>query len=134
MTDTTTSQPLSDLTPGKLVQLRNETLERATQHAKAEKAERAAAAEIEHELQERMFKLGVDKIAAGGQTITLATDRKAEVVDWEALYEYIIDNREPFLLQKRLIGKSAVEFENIRGEPLPGVHMNDVAVLRFRKS
>lgn len=88
---------------------------------------------LEMEMIVRLEEQGMTKASTDVGTASITEEVLPQVVDWEALYEYIRDNDAFYLIQKRPATSAFRElFQS--GQPTPGVEKYTKKSISLRKS
>jgi hypothetical protein len=112
--------------------------------------ERKKAAEVEHEKAMAPFVDALDKLSRAmlkklhdeGQTSSktlhgtayVYTQKTSNIVDFDALWAYIVENDKPELLQRRLTISEVEALNEANPEaPVPGVHVDAIQTVRVKK-
>lgn len=88
--------------------------------------------EVDYRILSYLEDQNLDKISMAGNTAIRAEKKVANVGDWDALFNYIADNRAFHLLQRRVSNNVAVEALEL-GETLPSVELQTFNDLGFRR-
>jgi len=97
-----------------------------------EKAIQARITAAETELMETMEAQGVDKSTGKLATVSISSSLTGNVVDWDALWAYIIKNKFTHLLQRRTSEPAIRELFETKGK-VPGVEPFTKKKLNIRK-
>jgi hypothetical protein len=77
---------------------------------------------------------GVSKTAIPGiGSATATTSEVIQVIDWDAMYAYINETKQPYLLQRRIVGSSISEIL-AANEDVPGIEVIEKTALSFRRN
>lgn len=121
-------RPTSDII-AELVEVRNERRQIALRDKELVEKYRS----LEMEMIVRLEEQGMTKASTDTGTASITETVLPQVVDWEALYEYIRDNDAFYLLQKRPATSAFRElFQS--DQPTPGVEQYTKKSISLRKS
>ena len=81
-------------------------------------------ANIEKDLIDFMSAQGLNKLTSAGLTMSMKMQEIPAVEDWDALYEYVYENRAGYLFQRRLTAANAKELRDA-GTEVPGIRWID---------
>lgn len=101
--------------------------------AKEASAIKAVREECEREVLNYMKALGLERSGIGAANVMVQTKRHPQVKSWDLVYEFMLQNNAPYILQKRVLASAIEEFESL-GEPVPGIEFyeEDQLVVRRR--
>lgn len=87
---------------------------------------------LEAQVLEELQRQGTESARSSLATATVSESVVPNVTDWEAFYQYIIDTRQPYLLERR---PSVVIYRDLlqAGEEVPGVSPFTKTSLSLRK-
>jgi hypothetical protein len=89
---------------------------------------------IEAEFENRMLNEGVDKVSTPHGTVSFKITKSASCGDWGSLYTYIVDNHRFDLLHKRVSTDAVNLILEDTGSLPPGVALNSVRKVNFRRT
>lgn len=75
---------------------------------------------LESDLIDFMSAQGLNKVTSEGLTMSMKLQEIPAVEDWDALYDYVYDNRAGYLFQRRLTAVHAKELRD-SGCDIPGI-------------
>ena len=87
---------------------------------------------IEIELQNELQAIGLDKFSTKQVAITMTSADVPNIEDLEEFYNYIIENRAPYLLQSRPSATAMAEIWN-SGQEIKGVSKVNKVTIRTKK-
>ena len=88
---------------------------------------------LELELLQRLDSQGMKQAATDGGTATITKTILPNVVDWDALWQHIVDTRGFHLLQRRPAAAAFREL-NSSGEKVPGIDAYEQRTISLRKA
>ena len=87
--------------------------------------------ELDRELMMRLDEQGLSRTANDKASVSINADTVPEVVDWDALYAYVVDQQDFSLLQKRVSSAAYKELLKL-GEAIPGLQPREIRSINFR--
>lgn len=106
---------------------------RAAYEVKDEKL-RAAKEQVEQYMLQEMKSQGFDSYAVPGQgTANIRTKRRFGASDWGLVWAWIVENKCPEMLQKRLLDSAVQTYLDDKGELPPGVSTEAKLVIAVTK-
>ena len=100
--------------------------------AKAELEEQKAA--LVAAMKDQMLALKSTSLKTVNGTVILGTTTKYWASDWDAAYEFIVENNAPYLLEKRIAQKNMAEFLQANPEKqMPGLNSETAYTISVRK-
>lgn len=109
-----------DMNLGELAALAVEIRERKRALDAQSKAAAAELDSVKAEIHGRLVSQDLDRIAVNGVTLSRSSTTYPQVTDWEAVHEYILENRALNLLQRRVTTSLWQELLE-GGEVIPGI-------------
>lgn len=115
--------------------LRRERERMAAEFKTADERLKDAQAEIEAKLLSLCSEHNVDSMRTKNGTVMRSIKSRVHVLDWDAFYDYVLENKAPQLLQKRVHESNFEEFmSERRGDGLPpGVNVAREYSITVRK-
>ena len=96
-----------------------------------EKQVNSKISDLEDQIKERMNTLGTDIIRGVNATVSMSKAEVPSVENWEAFYDYIIENNAPYLLQRRPSVSPIREIWN-SGREIEGLDKVTTTTLNFK--
>lgn len=121
-----------ELPLGELIALSAALRDEASNLSKQEAELRAEKELVDTEILNLMEALGTDSTSANGFTVTRKKDDIATVTDWSELYDFIVANNAPYMLQRR-VTQDAVKDMVAQHGTVPGVELMPKVSLSLRK-
>lgn len=90
-------------------------------------------ARIQQLLLAKMNELGVDGVRTKSGTVSKVEKVRPVVTDWPAFWDYVIETKNPGLLQKRVSATAVVAEMEELDAPLPGVRLDSEYTIRVRR-
>ncbi len=87
--------------------------------------------EIARNLMAQMNEVGVKRMANDIATISVATELVPNADDWDAFYDFVVENRMLEMLHRRLSATAIREYVSNIGD-IPGLSMRELTKLNFR--
>lgn len=87
---------------------------------------------LERDVMAKLQEQGVTNSRSNLAIATITEQTVANVVDWDAFIEYVIQNHAPHLIQRRIASRAALEEIEDNGETIPGVTVATLTKLGLR--
>jgi len=91
----------------------------------------ASQDEIDLALLKKMDSEGLSRTANGDYSVSINEDTVPEVVNWDALYDYVVETRDFSLIQRRISSTAYRELLKL-GEGVPGLSPRVIRKINFR--
>ena len=122
------------ITVGELVQQMLDIRDERSHIEEKDKLLREQWRGLETVLMAKLDEQGMKRATVDGvATATLTVQTLPQVVDWDAFYEYVIENKAMHMLHRR-VSSGAFRELNDAGEVVPGVDAYDKRSISLRKS
>lgn len=89
---------------------------------------------VDKDIIEAMAMQGLDRMTLKGVANVGVTDKDTvTVTDWDAVHRYILETKQPHLLQRRVMSNAILELI-ADGEELDGIEVGKVPTISFRQA
>lgn len=88
--------------------------------------------EVSQQIMDEMDEQELPTVANKTARVTISEQTVYNPVDWDAIYLYIAETNQPFLLQRRLMNNALAELAN-QGVTVPGTEPVNLRKLSIRK-
>jgi plasmid maintenance system killer protein len=92
---------------------------------------KTAQDEIDLALLKKMDAEGLSRTANGSFSVSINEDTVPDVTDWDAVYSYVMSNRDFSLIQRRISSTAYKELLKL-GEGVPGLEPRTIRKINFR--
>ena len=89
--------------------------------------------QLEREVIASMQEQGLERSGVKNANLTIQHKKYPQVVDWDALYDFIYRNNAAYIMQRRVSSKAVEEFL-LTGIDVPGVTFYEEDTLSLRKT
>lgn len=88
--------------------------------------------EVEHELLDMLSELGLDAAKTQAGHVRINENIVPKVDDWEQVYQYVVENNQPYILFKRISSAAYRELLN-QGIQIPGTEPETLRTIGLTK-
>ena len=114
-----------------LIEARAEVKASMEDVTKQTKILQAAKEDLDYQLIQRLEEQGLARTATDQASVSINTSIVPDVVDWDALYEFIFATKDITLLQRRVSSTTYKELLKL-GDDVPGLQPREVKRINFR--